>query len=360
VIKKFDTGFGTADDPIANSDRPNALSSPAPVDVNGDFIVDYFYAGDLFGNVWKIDVTSTSAGDWNFAFDTGDPASDTNKTPFFVAKNAAGTRLPITTRPEVGLHPTLAGKIVYFGTGKYIEFADDTAIGQDTQAFFAVWDRNETGTPSQIERGHLEPQSITEELPFSGSGPDNVRRTTSYNFAWFTGTGLPTQNLSPTTADSDPGRLGWFMDLYSKEGGNSNNYGERMVSNPVLRDGKIIFVTLLPLDDPCLFGGDSWLMELSAATGSRLETSPFDLNGDGVFDINDEIATVDGGGTEPVGGVKSTVGIMPAPGILRDDTSDTPREFKYFSGSSGNIQKVTEDRGTSLIGRQSWREIYND
>jgi type IV pilus assembly protein PilY1 len=150
------------------------------------------------------------------------------------------------------------------------------------------------------------------------------------------------------------------MDLVNTEGGNTNNRGERVVSDPVLRDGKIIFVTVLPVDDPCLFGGDSWLMEVSATTGSRLETSPFDLNGDGVFSLDDQISAVSGGGTEPVGGVKSGVGIMPAPGILRDDTAEVPREFKYFSGSSGNIQKVTEDRGTSLIGRQSWREIYGN
>ena len=369
LIKKFDTGEGVADDPTGAA-RPNGVATPSPVDLDGDRIVDYIYAPDLFGNVWKLDVSDSNASNWDFAYKSG-----SSPQPFFIAKNGAGTSLPITTRVEVGLHPNLAGQMVYFGTGKYIETGDNSASGQDTQVFYGVWDRNEaSGSLSVITRGHLEPQAIVEELPFSGnsSDPDNVRRTSSNNFSWHITSGLPSTNLSATSSTSDPGRLGWRMDLYSTENGNTNNYGERMVADPVLRDGKIIFVTLLPLDDPCDFGGDSWLMEVSAATGSRLDITPFDLNGDGNFDTSDFVP--DGsGGTEAVGGVKSGVGIMPTPGILKDNTYGTAgssggsggaggkgREFKYFSGSSGAIQKVTESRGGEFVGRQSWREIYDN
>ena len=365
LIKKFNTGEGTADDPTGAA-RPNGVATPSPVDLDGDRIVDYIYAPDLFGNVWKLDVTDANPSNWDFAYKSGSAPQ-----PFFIAKNGAGTSLPITTRVEVGLHPNLAGQMVYFGTGKYIETGDNSTTSQDTQVFYGVWDRNEaTASLSVITRGHLEPQSIIEELPFSGVGtdPDDVRRTSSNNFAWHIAGGLPLTNFSPTSGTNSPGRLGWYMDLYSTEGGNTSNYGERMVADPVLRDGKIIFVTLLPLDDPCDFGGDSWLMEVSAANGSRLDITPFDLNGDGNFDTDDFVS--DGsGGTEAVGGVKSGVGIMPTPGILKDNTYGTGggggsggkgREFKYFSGSSGAIQKVTESRGSEFVGRQSWREIFNN
>ena len=50
LIKKIDTTVGTAADPSGNN-RPNGLATPAPVDVDGDRIVDYIYAGDLFGNM---------------------------------------------------------------------------------------------------------------------------------------------------------------------------------------------------------------------------------------------------------------------------------------------------------------------
>ena len=43
-IREIDTGVG----------GDNGLSSPTPVDVDGDRITDYIYAGDLQGNMWKI------------------------------------------------------------------------------------------------------------------------------------------------------------------------------------------------------------------------------------------------------------------------------------------------------------------
>ena len=45
---------------------------------------------------------------------------------------------PITTRPEVDVHPSLDGYLVYFGTGKYIETNDNQNIGQNTQTIYAV------------------------------------------------------------------------------------------------------------------------------------------------------------------------------------------------------------------------------
>ncbi len=63
--------------------------------------------------------------------------------------------------------------------------------------------------------------------------------------------------------------------------------GERQVSTPILRGGKIIFTTVIPSGDECSAGGDSWLMELDALSGSRLASPPFDLNRDGVFDEED-------------------------------------------------------------------------
>jgi type IV pilus assembly protein PilY1 len=370
LLRKFDTGIGTADDPTTNVEdekRPNGIRTVSPVDVNGDSIIDYIYAGDLFGNVWKLDVRSSVSNDWKFAFNDRElPAAETiaKKTPFFVARNAAGAYLPITSRVEVGLHPTSAGQLVYFGTGKYLEDGDNSAVDQDSQRFFAVWDRNKAqASRDAILSGHLEPQSIIEELPFSGDedDEDDVRRTTSQTFAWHQVlSSVPAVNLSATDDPSDPGRMGWYMDLYSKEGGNTLNYGERMVADPVLRDGRIIFVTLLPLDNPCDFGGDGWLMELDARSGSRLDVSPFDLNGDGNFTLEGDGIPAGENAKEAVGGKRSKVGILPSPGILKDSgykKDGKGREFKYFSGSSGDVEQVSESRSGAFIGRQSWRQI---
>jgi type IV pilus assembly protein PilY1 len=46
----------------------NGLSSPTPIDVDFDGLVDYVYAGDLNGNLWKFDLTDASASNWDVAY----------------------------------------------------------------------------------------------------------------------------------------------------------------------------------------------------------------------------------------------------------------------------------------------------
>ncbi|MGH8471297.1 MAG: pilus assembly protein, partial [Gammaproteobacteria bacterium] len=113
LIKKIDTGVGKAQDPknvTPANQLPNGLATPAPIDTNGDSIVDYIYAGDLFGNLWKFDVSSADKNLWQVLGPSGGP--------LFVACAGTGTqcttagasnlRQPITTRPQVGRHPTKA------------------------------------------------------------------------------------------------------------------------------------------------------------------------------------------------------------------------------------------------------------
>ena len=71
--RKIDTGVGSVG-------TPNGLATPAVVDLNGDSSTDYVFAGDLLGNLWKFDMTSTDPALWRVAFDNaGTP------TPLFVA-----------------------------------------------------------------------------------------------------------------------------------------------------------------------------------------------------------------------------------------------------------------------------------
>lgn len=341
-IAKFDTKNGTAEDPTENG-RPNGFASPAAIDVDGDSIVDFIYAGDLFGNMWKIDVSHPEKEKWGFAFGTqADPE------PFFKAcfgndcegvdKNKVQ---PITTRPQIVRHPTSKGFLVMFGTGKYFEIGDNSATGQITQSFYAIWDKAEN-TLTPIVRSNLLQQKIDSEVRVSGS---DYRVTSNKIIDW-------------------ANQKGWFIDLISP--GATSNLGERQVSNAIIRNGKVIFTTLLPSDDPCLYGGSSWLMELDFISGSRLDYSPFDINDDGSFDSTDYICIanceLDADGNPdpnrvlvPASGKKSDVGIIPTPSIASETGGQ--REFKYTSGSSGNIEVTLENPGPGFEGRQSWRQL---
>lgn len=335
IIQKLDTGVGSADDP-EGLNRPNGMSTPAVVDINGDAKVDFVYAGDLFGNMWKFDIRSSDDNNWDFSFSDG-----SGPLPLFTARDPArsGIPQPITSRPEVIRGPRGVGMMVLFGTGKYIETADKVVSSGDQriQAYYGLFDRNSYTSGAQdsnnrvAARTELQRQSILDEQSVTFGATTHQVRITSQ---------LPVGSFK-----------GWYMNLLSPDEGYQ---GERQVSNTAVRAGRVIFTTLIPDQDPCESGGSSWLMELDALSGGRLEETPFDLNNDGVFDEADFVTAPDGTRV-PVSGLQPGVGITPEPGILIGDNGR--KEFKYNPGTSGAIAVTVENPGRGAAGRQSWRQI---
>ncbi|MDH3599310.1 MAG: hypothetical protein OEU26_06675, partial [Candidatus Tectomicrobia bacterium] len=232
-----------------------------------------------------------------------------------------GSKLqPITSRLEASLHPE-GGLLIYFGTGKYIE-PSDNSTDTPTQTFYGIWDKLTSEQSLPVPRNKLLRQTIDPELT------NGYRTSSNHPINWEEG-----------------GHRGWRIDLIDD--------GERQVSDSILRNGRIIFTTLIPDTEPCSFGGDSWLMELDAITGGRLSESPFDLNDDDKFDEEDLVNV--SGSEEPaaVSGMKSTVGILPTPTIL----SSGPIEYKYGSGTTGDISKTKENPGPNRAGRIAWRQF---
>ncbi len=342
LLKKIDTQKGASADPTGQN-RPNGLATVAPADINGDYIADYIYAGDLFGNLWKFDVTGGSASSWDAMYYSGSPSVP---QPLFTATSSTNVVQSITTRPQVSRHPDFPGEyIVYFGTGKYFEISDNSQVGQTTQAFYGIRDKN-ASTLTAFDRSKLVQQRILKEVTQTFNGvPYDLRVTTDEPINW--------TDTSPSAKT-----MGWYMDLVNTEGNNTNNYGERVVSDPILRNGRIIFVTLIPSTDPCDYGGTGWLMELDAITGGRLDAPPFDLNGNEHFDNSDLVnaGDISGDGVNDnvaPSGRKSKEGIITRPGIL--SFPDKRMERKYMSGSTGNIDQVGESAPSA--GRSSWREL---
>ncbi|MDP2325713.1 MAG: PilC/PilY family type IV pilus protein, partial [Gammaproteobacteria bacterium] len=279
------------------------------------------------GNMWKFDVTSSNTSNWAIAF---------SGLPLYTACSAdpctAGNRQPITTRPEIGISPP-AGYFVYFGTGRYFAVGDN-GVGTGANTVYAIRDKNEKGVTSPVRpaagRSNLVQQSVlgdgTGELIDFDGFMERVRVTTN----------------NPITDAHD----GWYLNLPTS--------GERQVSTPILRGGRLIFTTVIPSGDACSAGGESWLMEIDALSGSRLTESPFDLNRDRSFDT-DDFAPLPGdpdGREVPVSGRKSSQGIIKTPGIVTDDRI----EYKFASGSAGGIDTTIENAGKQR-GRQSWREL---
>ena len=124
----------------------NGLSTPRPVDLNGDGTVDVVYAGDLKGNMWKFDVSNkVSTGNWDVAF---------SGKPLYIAKDEGGTRQPITSAPNVRTNKSVGGMMVAFGTGRNVGRTDPESV--DVQTLYSVLDNTRyrevgTGAAKRLE-----------------------------------------------------------------------------------------------------------------------------------------------------------------------------------------------------------------
>lgn len=133
----------------------------------------------------------------------------------------------------------------------------------------------------------------------------------------------------------------------------ANTQGERVISQPIVRYDRVIFVTTIPTADQCEPGGSSWLMELGANTGARMPLSVFDFNNDNLFNASDLLQS---GVT--ASGVKSPVGITKTPAWL-EQSRTSEIALKQMSGSSGGIFSL-KNRKPAVFGavrRIFWQQI---
>ncbi|MGD9133798.1 MAG: PilC/PilY family type IV pilus protein, partial [Desulfobacterales bacterium] len=354
---------------IATDSGPdNGLSSPIAVDVNLDDVVDFVYAGDLKGNLWKFDLISNTVINWGAAFKYGSGKA----APLFVARDPAGASQPITSRPDVMFHPEEHGLMVCFGTGKFLGLDDYSDI--QTQTIYGLWDYGDTvfqpgdgwstdPDPDNEYLGVFESRDedarqlsnsyLSENVQLlkqtaedfevdSGAGPITVRILTEEQPVWST-----VADPGPGTQLPDPSNdAGWYLDL--------NVYpGERIIGDVILRDGILIAIGFIPEQSRCSSGGESVFMELNAFSGGSIGAIQFDINDDGVIDEKDQVEVEIHGDKikVPPSGLKLAGQIQP-PAIIK---LDEKREKKYMSSSGGGIVEITEK--AAKTGIAYWMEL---
>jgi Tfp pilus tip-associated adhesin PilY1 len=363
LLKRIDTQVGSC----------NGLSTPLLVDYDSDEKVDFIYAGDLKGNLWKFDLTSNNFSDWDVAYKSG-----ASPQPLFQAKGPGGETQHITTKPDAMFHCEKGGIMVVFGTGMYL--GGDDLLDTSTQTIYGIWDyqyedNDNTEYLGSFDRGStpllsnqplydismLEQTSIWEGYVDVGGVTSYVRVLSANEPDWQTTTKDPDDfscgentgsiPCDPNSTGNDPdpvNDVGWYFDFPTT--------GERVVSDLLIRLGNVVLIAFTPADSPCSAGGDSMVMEMDACTGGRLPYAQFDLNDDGVIDEDDliKIPDPDNPGqyiwVAPTG--RRYEGRLQPPVILRLIRTDS--EKKYFSSSGGVIEELTEK--AARIGMIYWRE----
>lgn len=200
-------GGGHESDPGADA-TPHALGPPAVVP-GSDGALAYLYAGDLQGNIWRLDMAG------------GPPWKEgQGRKLVFVARDAQGRRQPVTQQLNAAYAPG-GGYVLLFGTGKLVEAADTWPSAFLSQSFYAVHDDMLASSPTR-SRADLEQRGL-------GEAAGDVR--------------VDGAELRYTGSDA---MRGWYLDFL-----NPAQTGERSISSPVLAAGKVLFNTVLPGRDPC-------------------------------------------------------------------------------------------------------------
>ncbi len=286
---------------VADSGSGNGLMQPAWLDSDGDGIADTIYAGDLQGNLWKFNVSSTTTSSWGVSY---------SGTPLYVAKDSANARLPITSVPIAQFHPQ-GGQVVAFGTGKSIVSGDFPQTGR-TFRIFGIWDKPVyASSTSSIPSGLSELQTRTWAINSS----NNLYQTSTTSIDWTT-------------------KKGWYMNIPYSSG--------MVISNPEYsKDGsKDIAIPLIyPADtaNSCNGGSVGVYTQFNPITGLLSA----DIFGTGISSGN---------------GV--TVGIT-----LSDQRFRLAEDSTARCGAGLNCQRIigqTVDKTTSRNTTQSrifWREI---
>lgn len=236
------------------SGRPNGLSGPRAVDLDGDGIVERAYAGDLQGNLWRFDLAA-GAATAQIAF---------GGRPLFAARDLAGRAQAISVAPRAIRHPSGNGLLLLFGTGRFFEAAD-VLPGETNMSLYGIWDRQRAESASSapaISRADLLRQVYTRE---DGQGRRSLSRQ-------------PLTWRAEGSTDGARGKLGWFLELPVA--------GERLLSDPQSSGRLALFNSLTP---DCTNGHVSRLLAVDPYTGGAPQVDALDGNRDGLIDGNDRV-----------------------------------------------------------------------
>ncbi|SDX64909.1 type IV pilus assembly protein PilY1 [Allochromatium warmingii] len=321
----------------------NGLASPGIYDADYDGVVDFIYAGDLKGNVWKFNVTSENKNSWGSALRQGSKAK-----PLFTATDPSGNPQPITAQITIVPNHNRADAInygnrfIFFGTGSYFRASDPN--DEQIQSWYGLIDEN-----AQIGgRSALIQRSIYQTGAFDGK---------------------PVRTFNEATLGDMSGKKGWYIDFNIEA-------GERIVTSSKYEEfvePVLVASSIIPIEDPCIAGGKGYVNAISPFTGGRLIYGIFDVNDNENFD-DDKLNNIF------IGSVDLGIGMPSEPIILLSEDPSEPSEL-ILSGTSsgygdtggggytpppnntsgiGALPLPPKPQESKKTGRSSWREIITE
>ncbi len=317
----------------------NGIAYATPVSIDGDHIVDYIYARDVKGNIWRFDVTSNTPSSWGVL-----KYGNTSWTPLFTTTSGQ----PITTQVQVAAVPALTGNprvLVDFGTGQQTPQTVSSAAtyATSTQALYGIWDwdmsnwntlnpsslmASLTGTQT-ITTSNLRAQSVTSTQTAQSGNVNGYRTVSTYQVCW--------QGSSDCTSNNN--KYGWYLPLPSTQ--------EQIIYSPILQQGAFVVNTTIPANNTPLncnantnFG---WTMAITPGGGAAFTQSFFG---------NSTNNFVNGSNGGQVSGIE--VNAVGSPSVVY--AGGNPYLVNQTSGGTGDVRQVNPPPG-SLGARLNWQQI---
>jgi type IV pilus assembly protein PilY1 len=269
-LKKISTGAGSTSVPSGLGKITGYAE-----DAERNNTAEYVYGGDLLGNLWRFDLEDYSV----------------NKLAQLSGTNGPQ---PITIKPEIGL--IKKKRVIFVGTGKYLEVSDLT--NTDQQTLYAIRDDGTTVNTSGLVQQTM-------------AVVDGDKR----------------QSTSNNAVNWDSG-YGWYINFPSP--------GERQHVASSLVLGTLLVPTTVPESSACQPSGYGWLSYFDYRTGLSVQDNNLVSQMFGAPVVGFNVVYIDG---------KPKVNVVKA-----DDPNPELVPGIPFSGSGSGFNKV----------RSIWRELIPD
>lgn len=331
--------------PTGVGDAAGGISDVSQVDLDGDGISDYLYAGDTQGRVWRFDVTSTKASEWAVSSYNG------GSNPLFTAKDGSGNAQPITTAiMPLSVRTGLATRVMlYFGTGQQTPQSASASITytKGKQTFYGIWDWNMEDWNGKSTVAKY--KSLTGNQTIAGSSllaqkVDGTRTDATHRYLSSTDT-VCWKGDTHATSCSD--QFGWMFDLPDKGPTSGSLLGqqEQIIYSPTFIGGAVVVNSAIPPTisaaqcNPGLQSG--WTMAFNPATGGGFTQGFFPDAGGGYSS-----------GTSTVGGLMLS-GVGTPTSLQYNDKKYLVTQTITGAAKIIGINPPSDDNPS----RVSWREL---
>jgi type IV pilus assembly protein PilY1 len=275
--------YGTSTATKAKPNKPaSGIVEVAAADLDSDHIVDYVYAGDVLGNLWRFDLTGNTTSAWNSV-----PPALLFKEPF---GNPITTAVTVSTLRTIDTQlgsgaPSVTRKaervVLNFGTGQQIPQtnAQATQYASGQQYLYGIWDGDFYNWNNPTVNG--KPSSPVQPIVSLGQNAfKTITSQSSLQQQTISNPSPTTRKISQATVcwadQSGCSQYGWFIALPTTN--------EQIIFNPIISpDGELVVNTFIPAVTDLLSCAPAlptgWTMAMEPDTGAGSPTAFFSANG---------------------------------------------------------------------------------